>query len=395
MASSWLHRVRTSGLGPRRARRSGELAAALEQLDHTRAFANAIFESVDVGLMLLDENGEYLAMNRRHEEFIALAYPGGHEGVAGQLGEVYAEDGLRLLAQHEMPSLRAANGEEFDDIRMWIGSDRLTRRAVSVSARSVRDADGAFVGAALAYKDITELLRSLGVKDDFVSMVSHEFRTPLTSIHGYVSLLLDQQDRLAADDVHHLEVIARNTDRLHRLVSDLLASAQHDGRPMELDLLPTNVCEVIRASVEAARSSAEGKSLSVTVDAPTYAEVVVDPHRFAQVVDNLVSNAVKYTHPGGAVSVSLTTYDDHVELAVTDTGIGVDPADRDRLFTRFFRGREAEELSIPGVGLGLSITKKIVETHGGRIDVESNDGGSTFRVWLPHDGHTAGRGPES
>jgi signal transduction histidine kinase len=366
-------------------RRSRELAAALEQLGHTRAFADAIFESVDVGLVLLDENGEYLAVNRRHEDFIALAFPDGHFGQAGQLGEVFAEDGVRRLAQHEMPSLRAANGEEYDDIRIWVGSDPLTRRACSVSARSVHDADGSFVGAALAYKDVTEFLRSMGVKDDFVAMVSHEFRTPLTSIHGYVSLLLDERDRLHPDDVHYLEVVARNTERLHRLVTDLLSSAQHDGRPMEIERMPTNICEIVRASVESARPAAEDKDLSLSVEMPTYLRIMVDAQRFAQVVDNLVSNAVKYTPAGGSVSVTLAGFDDHVELAVVDTGIGIDPAERDRLFTRFFRTRDAEERSIQGVGLGLSITKKIVETHGGRIDVESSDQGSTFRVWLPLD----------
>jgi signal transduction histidine kinase len=216
-------------------------------------------------------------------------------------------------------------------------------------------------------------------------MVSHEFRTPLTSIHGYVSLLLDERDRLHPDDVHYLKVVARNTERLHRLVTDLLASAQQDGRPMEIDRSPTNVCEIVRASVESARPAAEDKDLSLTVEMPSYLRIMVDAQRFAQVVDNLVSNAVKYTPAGGRVAVTLAGFDDHVELAVEDTGIGIDPADRDRLFTRFFRTRDAEERSIQGIGLGLSITKKIVETHGGRIDVESSDQGSTFRVWLPLD----------
>ncbi|MBJ7357143.1 PAS domain-containing sensor histidine kinase [Nocardioides sp.] len=366
-------------------RRSRELAAALEQLGHTRAFADAIFDSVDVGLVLLDKDGAYLAMNRRHHDFMALAFPDGHAGKAGQLGDVFAEDGVRRLAQHEMPSLRAAHGEEFDDIRMWVGADPVTRRACSVSARSVHDADGNFVGAALAYTDVTDFLRSMGVKDDFVAMVSHEFRTPLTSIHGYVSLLLDEEDRLRPGDAHYLKVVARNTERLHRLVTDLLSSAQHDGRPMELERIPTNVCEIVRASVESARPAAEDKGLSLSVEMPTYLRIMVDPQRFAQVIDNLVSNAVKYTPTGGSVSVTLTGHDDHVELAVADTGIGIDPNDRDRLFTRFFRTRDAEERSIQGIGLGLSITKKIVETHGGRIDVESSDKGSTFRVWLPLD----------
>jgi two-component system phosphate regulon sensor histidine kinase PhoR len=375
------------------ARRTHELAAALEQLGHTRAFADAIFESVDVGLVLLDKDGEYLAVNRPLEEFLRLAFPEGHGGRAGQLGDVFAEDGVRRLARHEMPSLRAAAGEEFDDIRLWVGADPLTRRACSVSARSVRDAEGNFVGAALAYTDVTEFLRSMGVKDDFIAMVSHEFRTPLTSIHGYVSLLLEEEDRLEPDDVHYLKVVSRNTERLHRLVTDLLSSAQHDGRPMDIVRTPTNVSEIVRASVESARPAAEAKDLSLTVEMPAHLSVMVDPQRFAQVVDNLVSNAVKYTPDGGSVSVQLTGHDDHVELAVADTGIGIHPADRDRLFTRFFRARDAEERSIQGIGLGLSITKKIVETHGGRIDVESDTSGSTFRVWLPRD-LVVGDGPD-
>lgn len=380
---AWALLTTTRQVGEEAARRSHELADALQQLRHTRAFADAIFESVDVGLVLLDKDGSYLTVNRKHHEFMDLAFPDGHAGKAGQLGDVFAEDGVRRLAKHEMPSYRAARGEEFDDIRMWVGADPLTRRACSVSARAVRDSDGTLVGASLAYKDVTDFLRSMGVKDDFVAMVSHEFRTPLTSIHGYVSLILEEEERLSPEDTHYLKVVARNTDRLHRLVTDLLSSAE--SRPMEIDRAPTNVCEIVRASVESARPQAEAKDLSVTVEAPSYLRIMVDPSRFAQVVDNLVSNAVKYTLPGGEVSVSLAGFDEHIELRVSDTGIGIDPAERDRLFTRFFRTKDVEERSIQGVGLGLSITKKIVETHGGRIEVDSSPEGSTFLVWLPLD----------
>jgi two-component system, OmpR family, phosphate regulon sensor histidine kinase PhoR len=380
---TWALLTTTRQVGEEAARRSHELADALQELRHTRAFADGIFESVDVGLVLLGREGEYLTINRKHGEFMDLAFPDGHGGKAGQLGEVFAEDGVRRLARHEMPSLRAARGEEFDDIRMWVGSDPLTRRACSVSARAVRDSDGTLVGAALAYKDVTDFLRSLGVKDDFVAMVSHEFRTPLTSIHGYVSLILEEEDRLSPEDRHYLKVVARNTERLSRLVTDLLSSAE--SRPMELDRAPTNVSDVVRACVESARPHAEAKDLTVSVEAPSYLRIMVDPTRFAQVVDNLVSNAVKYTPEGGSVAVSLAGFDDHVELRVADTGIGIDPAERDRLFTRFFRTKDAEERSIQGVGLGLSITKKIVETHGGRIEVESGPDGSTFLVWMPLD----------
>ena len=113
-----------------------------------------------------------------------LAYPGGHGGMAGQLGHVYAADGTTPLAREEMPTYRASQGEEFDDCRIWVGADPLTRRALSVSARSVRDEQGRFAGAALAYKDVTDFMQALQVKDEFVASVSHELRTPLTSIVG-------------------------------------------------------------------------------------------------------------------------------------------------------------------------------------------------------------------
>ena len=141
----------------------------------------------------------------------------------------------------------------------------------------------------------------------------------------------------------------------------------------------------MRSAVESARPHAESKHLALTADAPSYLRIMVDPQRFAQIVDNLVSNAVKYTPEGGRVTVTLAGFDDHVELRVQDTGIGIDPAEHDRLFTRFFRTKDAEERSIQGVGLGLSITKKIVETHGGRIEFESSEDGTTFLVWLPLD----------
>jgi two-component system phosphate regulon sensor histidine kinase PhoR len=378
------------------ASRSGALAKAVHELGEARAFATAIFDSVDVGLVLLGSDGEYLALNDRHQEFLDLAFPDGHAGEAGQMGEVYAADGLRRLAGHEMPPWRAARGEEFDDIRIWVGSDPVTRRALSVSARSVHDQDGSLVGAALATKDVTDFMRAMAVKDEFVAMVSHEFRTPLTSINGYVSLLLDEPEHLTEDDIRCLQIVSRNTDRLARLVTDLLASARFDGRNLEIDPEPTEVTEVVRLAVDAALPGAEAKQLSIDLEAPRHLTATVDPVRFAQVVDNLLSNAVKYTPGGGRVSLRLTADQNSFTLCVADTGIGISPEDLDRLFTRFFRAEAVETSSIQGIGLGLSITKKIVDAHGGRIDVESSQDGSSFTVWMPlaHSGTTGSTAPE-
>jgi signal transduction histidine kinase len=369
------------------AEKRAELALAMHTIDEQRRFAEAILDTVDVGLVLLDHTGAYRTLNRRHVDFMRLAYPEGHEGVAGQLGHVYAPDGTTLLTREQMPTYRAAHGEEFDDCRIWVGEDPLSRRALSVSARSVRGTDGEFAGAALAYKDVTDFMQALQVKDEFVASVSHELRTPLTSIMGYVDLLLEAAD-LDPQHTSHLQVVSRNTDRLRRLVADLLHSAQIDEGPMHVVRTQADLSAIVHQSLLTAAPVAQAAGVELEWDVPESLPVLVDGQRMSQVVDNLLSNAVKYTPDGGRVHVVLGVDGTRVELAVSDTGIGIAAPDRERLFTRFFRARPAEERSIQGVGLGLSITKSIVESHGGRIEVESEPGrGSTFRVRLPYEVH--------
>lgn len=376
-----LDRLRASRDAAEAGRR--ELAEALETIESERRFSDAILDTVDVGLVLLAADGGYRGINRRHEDFLTLAFPDGHDGHSGQLGHVYDADGSAPLTREQMPTYRASQGEEYDDVRMWVGGDPLTRRALSVSARRVRSDNGDFAGAALAYTDVTEFMRLLRIKDEFVASVSHELRTPLTSIVGYVNILLERDD-LPPDVISHLEVVSRNTDRLNRLVADLLHTAKAAAGPMHVVRTETDLAAIVRESVQAAEPMALRDQIGLQVAAPESLMVMVDRQRMAQVVDNLVSNAIKYSLTGGLVQVSLGVDADKVELCVIDGGIGISGADRDRLFNRFFRSRQAEEKSIQGVGLGLSITKSIVESHGGRIEVESELGeGSVFRVRLP------------
>ena len=390
--SSRLVTARASGAVRRLLRRGRDtdrhrarLAEALDLIDHQRRVADAILDTVDVGLVLLDEDGRYRSINRRHRDFMRLAFPDGHHGTAGQLGLVFNEDGSTPLSTVDMPTTRAARGEEFDDCRIWVGDDPLTWRALSVSARSVRDDDGRFAGAALAYKDVTEFMRALRVKDEFVASVSHELRTPLTSIRGYVDLLRERDD-LPDDASHFLGVVARNAERLGRLVADLLHSAQVGLGPMQVVRTRGDLAHIVREAVAAAMPSATVGGVTVESEIPSELVLAMDRDRMRQVADNLISNALKYTPHGGLVSVRLRVDADRVELGVRDTGIGIDTRDRDRLFTRFFRSRQAAERNIQGVGLGLSIARSIVESHGGRIEVDSEPGaGSEFRVRIPLD----------
>jgi signal transduction histidine kinase len=365
-----------------------------ELIELQRRVGEAILDTVDVGLILLDGEGRYLTMNRRHHDFMRLAFPHGHSGQAGQLGAVYHEDGETLVQHEDMPTFRATQGEEFDDQLIWVGSDPLTRRALSVSSRVVREESGRFAGAALAYKDVTDFMRALEVKEEFVASVSHELRTPLTSIHGFTSIVLERDD-LPEEVVHQLGVVKRNVDRLDRLVADLLQTAQVERGLVHLDRERTDVAALVRQSIEAARPAIDRAGLSLSSSVPDHLVVMVDPQRFAQVVDNLLSNAVKYTPSGGRIEVDLSVAHERVELVVRDTGIGISMRDRSHVFSRFFRSRHASQRSIQGIGLGLSITKAIVDSHGGRIEVESEEGrGSTFRVRLPLDAAAERRVPD-
>jgi two-component system phosphate regulon sensor histidine kinase PhoR len=367
--------------GPREDRE--RLAAAVDVIERQRRTGQAILDTVDLGLLLLDRDGHYQQWNRRHSEFLALAYPDGHHGMAGQVGAVFAEDGATVLAQDDLPTARAARGEEYDDQRIWVGADPATRRALAVSARSVREAGGAFAGAVLGYSDITELMRAMQTREDFLASVSHELRTPLTSVLGHLELLSERED-LPEGIAGPLEVVHRNSLRLQRLVSDLLLSAERrDGSPV-LSEFTADLADLLRDAVEAAAPSAAARGVELVADLPIAVPAVVDHERMRQVVDNLVSNALKYTNPGGRVEVRLSSPASEVEIAVTDTGIGIDRDDLGRIFTPFFRTRGAQDRVAPGVGLGLGIARSIVAAHGGRIEIGSTpDVGTSVRVLLP------------
>jgi signal transduction histidine kinase len=237
--------------------------------------------------------------------------------------------------------------------------------------------------AALAVQN--ERLRELdNLKDNLISVVSHELRTPLTSILGYLELLEQDRDELTQRQRHFLGVVGRNADRLLNIVVDLLFMAQAQAGHLVLDRQLVDLSELVEHAVEAALPSANERQITVTFVPYPAAVVRGDRQRLGQVLDNLLSNALKFTPRNGAVEVRLSADRDEIALEVADTGIGIPVSAQRELFTRFFRSDAAIASAIQGTGLGLSIVKAIVEGHGGRVGVESAEGqGATFRVSLP------------
>jgi PAS domain S-box-containing protein len=221
------------------------------------------------------------------------------------------------------------------------------------------------------------------LKDEFVALVSHELRTPLTSIRGYLELI-SEDTNLTDEQARFLETIDRNAQRLQRVVGDLLFVAQVEAGKLSLEDNSVDMNMVAEEAIRAAQPSAAAKSIALTVELGRLPEIRGDRARLAQVLDNFISNAIKFTATGGSVTVTTHVQPGEIEIVVSDNGMGIPANELPLLFQRFFRAERATSGAIPGTGLGLAIAKAIVTGHGGRICVESEDGaGTTFRIALP------------
>ncbi|UOY03571.1 sensor histidine kinase [Blastococcus sp. PRF04-17] len=290
-----------------------------------------------------------------------------------------------------LDALVHAAQEHGSDVRDWtyVAADG-EERTVSVAVTPRTDDRGVHAGWNFVGTDMTEARATERMKDQFVSLISHELRTPLTSILGYLELVLDDEEQPLTDEQRsYLTTVERNADRLLRLVGDLLFTAQVDAGRFTLEPHDVDLAGVVRAAEETARVTAATAGVEVIVDLPEDPLVVPgDAVRLGQACDNLVSNAVKFTPAGGRVTLSLrAAWRDGApvaELAVSDTGIGIPGGEQAKLFQRFFRASTARRNAVPGVGLGLAITKAITTAHGGTLDVVSAEGeGTTFTLTLP------------
>ena len=224
------------------------------------------------------------------------------------------------------------------------------------------------------------------MKDEFVALVSHELRTPLTSIRGYLELLLEDAQSPSFTETHAewLGVIDRNSERLLCLVEDLLLKAQVNAGKVVLNFQDADLAAIVEQSVTASAPAAAARDIELVCSATEMPPVSADPVRIGQVIDNLISNGLKFTPAGGRVEVRTLEDGGMARIEVADTGMGISEAEQERLFERFYRTTQAQERAVPGAGLGLSIAKAIVEAHGGEISCTSAPGqGTTFAIELP------------
>ncbi|MDF1479564.1 ATP-binding protein [Leifsonia sp. H3M29-4] len=294
-------------------------------------------------------------------------------------GETVLNPGFSALV--ELARLGKADVREWT----WLRVDG-TPVPVEVSVTKRVDEGGRTVGYLFVASDVTKQREVARLKDEFVGLISHELRTPLSSILGYLELMRDdEQHPLSAEHLQYLSVAERNANRLLRLVGDLLFTAQVESGRFPLDSRDTALAAIVLASIESGRPMADAAGVELVSHVPA-GELLVhgDPVRLGQAIDNLISNAIKFTPRGGIVTVALEAASAQAVISVSDTGMGIPASDMDQLFSRFFRATTATRNAVPGVGLGLTITKAIVTAHEGEMAVESEEGvGTRFSMRLP------------
>jgi signal transduction histidine kinase/CheY-like chemotaxis protein len=378
----------------RSARDSGSAVSAMRATldERTSALAAAhaellaVVNAVPIPLLILNRDRTIQVQNRAAEHLFGRM-AARSEDRQRHLQALEMRDATgKLLPDAELHGVRALRGIDVIGEEMQMLRPDGRRVMLLVSAASLRDAQGAVMGAATVYQDITRLRELDLMKDEFVSIVSHELRTPLTAIRGSLQLLLAEESSIPDPDNRQLlRVALRSCERLVRIINDMLDVSKIEAGRLRLSRTRLAVIDVVRHSIEGVRPLAEEASVRLIMDVPdSIGDIVADADRLTQAVVNLLSNAVKFAPATSAVEVRARDDGSAVGISVSDSGQGIHPDDISRLFQKFQQLDGSGTRRAGGTGLGLAITKGIVEEHGGTIAVESVVGeGTTFTLRLP------------
>ncbi len=346
----------------------------IQDLASEQARTTAILDSMVEGVLAADAHDHILLLNQSVRAIFRL---GPRLGEGKPFLEVIRNADLFDLLR----ACRAARGE------MLSREFNLTtpvERTLEVHALPLRlGPDG--TGVLMVLHDITELRRLEQVRTEFVANVSHELRTPLTAIRGYLETLLGGALEERENARRFLEIVFRHTERLGRLLDDLLDLSNIELGKIQLTVAPTDLPDVLEAVLAIIGPRAEGNGIALSADlAAALPPVLADRDRLTQILLNLIDNAVKFTLPKGRVTVTAAIQGEMVEVAVSDTGIGIPSADLGRITERFYRVDRARSVELGGTGLGLAIVKHLVMAHGGQLAIESEVGkGTAVRFTLP------------
>ncbi len=346
---------------------SRRLQENLREIAHQKNKLEAILFYMNDGVLALDEGGALIHINPTACQMTGL--------VPGEaLGKSWRQIPFLKEMEEGLQQLWAGR----DNISMQLVTSCSTPLVLQVHLTSLRDVGENLSGTVIALHDITEQEKLDSMRRDFVANVSHEIKTPLTTVKSYVETLLDgaiQREELVRP---FLQVVLTETDRIARLVRDLLQLSQLDYEEVRWRKRPLSLGDLLHQALQRWLVEAEKQALKLTLCLPPdLPPVLADKDRLEQVVENLLSNAVKFTPAGGSISLGAQAQDGYIRTTITDTGIGIPLEDQGRIFERFYRVDKARSRSLGGTGLGLSIAQELIRAMGGEIELESTPGEGT------------------
>lgn len=350
------------------------LEVQMTRIRQNESQLESVLDNMINGVMMIDPAGKILLMSRRAGELLGIS--------SGELvGRNYAE----AKQQYELSQLiqEALEGREHirEEITFYFPEERL----LELNLVPIHQENQEFSGVLLVLADVTAIRRLERMRSEFVANVSHELKTPIAAVKGFAETLLGGAVNDEETARSFLQIIYDESDRLNRLIGDILALSKIESKRVPLYFSPVEMDSFMTKTVTMMEPEAAKKSIKLQLEMEHGLYVEADEDRLRQIMMNVIANGVNYTPEGGKVSVNIASIDeDHIRIQISDTGIGIPKKDLPRIFERFYRVDKARSRSSGGTGLGLSIVKHLVELHKGTIAVTSTVGvGSTFVIELP------------
>lgn len=350
------------------------LGESIQSLTDERDKVNLILDCMDEGFLLLDEKGGLLACNRAARQLFGV--PEDSNDLSGLL--IHTRSRRLREALEQCHSHKTQVVLDVDDLPLPGRSLRFF-----LSPVSGQQYEGQRVGTSILLSDVTELKRAEHIRSDFTANVSHELKTPLTSIKGFADMISSGMVTELEDQKRFSSLIGVEVDRLIALINDILKISELDSVAIDQEGASAPVLATAREAVELLELKAREQQVTVSVSGEE-CTAAISPSRLREVILNLAENGIKYNHAGGSVAISVACQKGKAVLTVADSGIGIPQEALPRIFERFYRVDPGRARKAGGTGLGLAIVKHIVALYQGSIDVESRlEEGSTFRITLP------------
>jgi PAS domain S-box-containing protein len=356
----------------RRQREESLLEVAFEK---TRL--NTIINSITDGILVVNKQGQAVLFNPSALIFLQLPSIIIEEYIIDKLNPAIADLINKFLSKNIFEKKSYSAQIEVKPNRELF---------IEATSSPVPHPDGSLAGVVVVMKNITESKKLEYLKSQFVSMVSHELKAPIAAVYGYLRLFSDPTISLSQEQkINHINRSQVRLDGLLKMVNDLLDISRMEMKTVHREIKDLNVAEVITSILELFQMELKKKDLNLVFNLPEQDYIIkADSDEITRLFTNLISNAIKYNREKGIVEINLQQAGKYVLTTITDSGIGMKPEEKQRLFHEFFRAKNEHTKNISGTGLGLSIVKRIVESYAGRIEVESEFGkGTTFKIYLP------------